>query len=725
MSISGGDSGTIPDNVKKTIQSIREITGKQHSDEDVYSVLQECSMDPDDTAQKLLYLGCDWLRRKGGKEKVLALIHFMKSRGNVIGERGLKEEELGVVEETIQRLPAVIAADCFSDAVGGRNVATRRENGVFHMTGRSASKSSHFVQKKNNTAANPGTNDLTTTSCDSSTLSNRSSIPRRGLQLPAAASGGGSSALSVTTDAFLPPAACPPAPLQVSVMLSKEQKSTTFFNGLLASNTATSVSGSISSSSDPISAPSMTRNPGPVCRIKREEGSQQKAAEQNNIQGNKKNSLSKSKAVGKNQLSESLQPSTLSSYNDSLVVRSSANDSHSSEELTESLKILSEDAQAKVSPQSPPEPSITNGHVKFPNHFKVPEALKNGLTFGSFESNSGPGKEYINGCLTFGSFDSNSGSETKLSHSIDGDINSTLVELAHSTAENARPDSNDSGLSPMQVDHSYQPEPPQLVLEKVLISEDNVAPSVDSKVVQSEQDEMLLPECHQSPTIQIAPNYGLGIMPPLQAAHLVPFVGHETQASDVSQRSGFAPSPGNAFLAPAPAAAGVKFPVPPPQFKSGTTARNPTPVAPPTLYGSYGSSPMGFNPGPAVSSGSSVGNDDQSASQLKERNIYTTGSLSTASSWIPPPGQDLSSLQLSSLYHLHPQGQHLTFSPPQAGHGTFPGIYPPVQTMAAPSTANQLTQQPQAMPATVEPVVPPSDPYQQSQLTQINWNSNY
>ena len=98
---------------------------------------------------------------------------------------------------------------------------------------------------------------------------------------------------------------------------------------------------------------------------------------------------------------------------------------------------------------------------------------------------------------------------------------------------------------------------------------------------------------------------------------------------------------------------------------------------------------------------------------------------SEVSSWIPPPGQDISSLQLSSLYHLHPQGQHLTFSPPQAGHGTFPGIYPPVQTMAAPSTANHLTQQRQAMSATVEPVVPPSDPYQQSQLTQINWNSNY
>ncbi|KAJ6886223.1 GBF-interacting protein 1-like isoform X2 [Populus alba x Populus x berolinensis] len=656
MSDSGGNSITIPDNVKKTIQSIREITEKKHSDEDVYSVLQECYMDPDDTAQKLLYLDtfhevkrkCDW--RKGTQGR---------------GARGGQGN--------------------FSDAVGGRNVA--RENGVVRMTDRSALNSLHSVQKKNNTAMNPVTKDLTTTSCDPSTLSTRSSIRSHGPQLRAA----GSSAHTVKSDAFLPPAACPPLPVQVSVsvMLSKEQKSTTFFNGLPASTTLASVS----SSSDPILAPSMTRNPGAVGTIKREVGCQRKAAEQNNIQGNKKISQSKSKAVGKNQLSESLQPSTLSTYNDSLVVRSSANDSHSSEELAKSLKtVLSEDAQAKVSSQLLPEPSITNGHVKFPYHFKVPEALKSGLTFGSFESNSGPGKEYINGGLTFGSFDSNSGPETKCSNAIDGDINSTLaVELTHSTVENARPSSNDSGSLPMQVDHSYQPESPQPVLEKVLISEDNDALGADSKVVQSKQDAMLLPECHQNSTVQISPSYGFGIMPPLQAAHPVPFEGHETQAPDVSQLSGFVgensmatstsslsqsmhhsvaaslhpllfrppyppnylqyghcfnpyflppmhqflshnglpqqPSTGNAFLPPAPAAPGVRFPFPLPQFKPGTTARNPTPVALPTLYGSYGSSPMGFNPGPAVSSGSSAGNHDLSAFQLKERNIYSTGSL--------------------------------------------------------------------------------------------------
>lgn len=88
-------------------------------------------------------------------------------------------------------------------------------------------------------------------------------------------------------------------------------------------------------------------------------------------------------------------------------------------------------------------------------------------------------------------------------------------------------------------------------------------------------------------------------------------------------------------------------------------------------------------------------------------------------------GQDLSSLQLNSLYHLHSQGQHLAFSPPQAGHGPFSGIYPPVQAMAAPSTVNPLLQQSQAMSAAVETVGPPSVAYQQPQLGQVNWNSSY
>ena len=63
-------------------------------------------------------------------------------------------------------------------------------------------------------------------------------------------------------------------------------------------------------------------------------------------------------------------------------------------------------------------------------------------------------------------------------------------------------------------------------------------------------------------------------------------------------------------VAPVP---GVKFPLP--QFKAGTSSANSTPVGIQTLYGSFGSSPIGFNPGPAVTSSTAASNEDLSAFQ--------------------------------------------------------------------------------------------------------------
>lgn len=53
---SGGSRVSIPGSVKKTIQNIKEITDK-HNDEDIYAVLKECAMDPNETIHKLLNLG--------------------------------------------------------------------------------------------------------------------------------------------------------------------------------------------------------------------------------------------------------------------------------------------------------------------------------------------------------------------------------------------------------------------------------------------------------------------------------------------------------------------------------------------------------------------------------------------------------------------------------------------------------------------------------------------
>ena len=52
----GGSRVLIPNNVRRMIQDIKEIAGK-HSDDDIYAMLKDCNMDPNETAQKLLYIG--------------------------------------------------------------------------------------------------------------------------------------------------------------------------------------------------------------------------------------------------------------------------------------------------------------------------------------------------------------------------------------------------------------------------------------------------------------------------------------------------------------------------------------------------------------------------------------------------------------------------------------------------------------------------------------------
>lgn len=47
---------SIPAAVRRTIQNIKEIAGG-HTDEEVYAVLRECNMDPNETTDRLLNQG--------------------------------------------------------------------------------------------------------------------------------------------------------------------------------------------------------------------------------------------------------------------------------------------------------------------------------------------------------------------------------------------------------------------------------------------------------------------------------------------------------------------------------------------------------------------------------------------------------------------------------------------------------------------------------------------
>ncbi|GAV68446.1 DUF1296 domain-containing protein [Cephalotus follicularis] len=184
------------------------------------------------------------------------------------------------------------------------------------------------------------------------------------------------------------------------------------------------------------------------------------------------------------------------------------------------------------------------------------------------------------------------------------------------------------------------------------------------------------------------------------------------------------PQTGNMYPAPpAGAATGVKYSLP--QYKQGSNTGNSAHISMPSGYGPYGSSQAGYNPSSVGAAGNSTANEDLGASQFKESNIYMTGQQSEGSAvWIAAPGRDISSLPASSFYNLPPQGQHVTFAPTQAGHGTFASIYHPAQAVTA-ATVHPLLQQSQTMAGAVDIVGPAASVYQQPQHAQINWPSNY
>ncbi|XP_023741655.1 GBF-interacting protein 1 [Lactuca sativa] len=157
---------------------------------------------------------------------------------------------------------------------------------------------------------------------------------------------------------------------------------------------------------------------------------------------------------------------------------------------------------------------------------------------------------------------------------------------------------------------------------------------------------------------------------------------------------------------PGPPVATGKYPGQ--QYKPGGNSGNPG-----QGYGHFGS----------TQGGNSASNEDLGGPQFKESNVYVTGQQTENQGvWIATaPGRDIS----GSFYNL-PQGGQVAYTPTQP---TFASIYhhpaPPVTT----TSLHPLLHQPQTMAGGVDMVGPTSNMYQQQQPppqpTQINWPNNY
>ncbi|KAG2678286.1 hypothetical protein I3760_12G137000 [Carya illinoinensis] len=753
--VGGGGGGgrvstSIPSHVRRTIHDIREITGKQHSDDEIYAVLKECSMDPDETAQKLLYLDT---------------FHEVKRR------RDRRKENLSNRKSEGSRFMHGRLARGGQDYSGGRNVAAREENGISHNTERGRSMPSTFsiAQKTGKNAASLLKKASSVIPNGPRSLSNGNS--HNGISSHSSVGGltnvpKESSAVDMNKSGGAPPnyaavaAFCPTGPAEVI----KQVKSTSDSDQLSPSAAPVTVSSACSSGLDPVLMPALSHNPSAVYATEHL-GSQRLAAEPNHLQGKKdvpqdvrdlelsknekrasqdvssiheKESPEKSTAVQTNIVSQSFLPSSVS--DNSLAISSSDSASCSTQEFDVPRGVISSKVATTIVEVISPSPDELNVNfrprVTFPNHFWVSEELKNGLTFGNFDSNTGLNLESVGGIGG-------------------GNNSSSAVESSQGIYEIAKEPSSNQIVSSNAHDNfpDHEESLPQPVLGKVNPSEANV-PSAGSKDDELKQKISSPPE-GPNPTVQNAPNYNLGLVSTMLGSQLVHFEGSESQAQETSRYSNLSanspavssrtptpplqssvipqsvpvlrqpyphnfipyghyyhpfymphlpqylshigfpqqPSTGNVYLTPAPAAhAGVKSSLP--QLKPEANA--------------------------AVTSGSSAGVEDLATSQLKENHIYTTGPLSEVSAvWIP--SQDISSLPVNSSYNFSPHGQHMSFSPAQASHGAFNGIYAG-QTLAASST---LLQQSQALAGAVETGGPPSGVFQQPQHAQMNWISNF
>ncbi|KAI6690771.1 hypothetical protein NL676_027599 [Syzygium grande] len=766
MSGGGGGGGggssrvSIPADVRKMIQNIKEITGKQHSDEDVYAMLKDCSMDPDETAQKLLFQDTYHevkSRRERRKESTNGRSPESKSTTDTQGRgaRGNRHPRSNYVSSG-----------------GGRNMLLQRDKRASNSVERVPNPMPPQMNK--NTAASRAAKASNVVPNGTSHLSNGLSAQVHAPNSSVNGSPGGpdvKSAMDLNTEGSLPPIFSTAenklgnsVVVSDSVTMAEEGKSAMMPDQLLVSATSASAS-DISSVSDPVLAPSVPWKLG-ADSINNEKASDEMVPVGST---SKEKSLDSVVEFSQGHLAQLPPTSMLTRSGTPMTKSSSKDDDYSQLEACDPLEVVASKValdKSKASSHSLSMSSLSDGqHVIFPNHFQVSEAFKNSLTFGSFDACLGGRTEIIDASGTVGDDKSSLGVESSQGSDV--------------TVQESSPSNQIGNLA-------EHPGASALALEHVQPSLENKVLSLSNSMFdQAKQN--LSSEAPQDPVAQDVPgNNSFGLMPSILGSQFVQLEGPEVQARDVSRPSNFMngnatalsspspattptpqstvavspqpvpifrqpypvnyfpyghyippyymppmhqfighngftqqPSAGNLYLPPAVTAQGIKYSFP--SFKPGSTA---PPVGIPSGYAAYGSTPIGYNPSPAVTSGTSTVNEDHVTNQLKESHPYSTAQPNEGSAvWIPPViGQDLSSLQVNPLFSL-PQGPHVTFSPAQAGHGAF-GMHQPTQTMAAAPTVHPLLQQSQS--GSVETAGLPTGAYQHApHNAQINWNANF
>ncbi|KAF6153826.1 hypothetical protein GIB67_001059 [Kingdonia uniflora] len=424
----------IPQNALKIIENIKEIAG-DHSNDEVYAMLKECSMDPNETAQKLM-LQDTFHEVKRKREKRRENVNNREStdsrwRPGPQGRGG--RSSTGI-------FPRFTA----HDARGGRNISGGKEN--------EGSKGlERVVITPPSVPSYPGKEIKATATLSSSTtvVNNGPTGVTYGYASESSARKVSSPEKITLIDAETLKSASRPSPAP-----HDKETSPSAPNHVESPD---SVLGVYSSASDPVLVPSLdSRLPGAVGTIKREVKSQRTAidshttvsAESNLVScdainsgisspviekaaSEVENATNKPQGGERSQSSESTHSISPSSHGGNSTSRPSSNYGTRSQQLIGSQKAVGPGKEWK--PKSASQNSaLASGtdviseivpitvelspasieatlklqkkledlrfancqHVIIPNHLQVPEAERNGLSFGSFDASFGFGRSY-------------------------------------------------------------------------------------------------------------------------------------------------------------------------------------------------------------------------------------------------------------------------------------------------------------------------------------------
>ncbi|CAL9104512.1 unnamed protein product [Musa textilis] len=574
----GGSRVSIPAGVRPTIQNIKEIAGN-HSDEEIYAMLKECSMDPNETAQKLLLQDpFHEVKRKRDRRK-----ENVREPADPRWRAGLQGRGGRGGRGNYSSRPVL------SDAAAGRNLTSGKVNGVNQGSDKGITSSSSNTPDTEVKSANSilssisgptdGPNNIDhPISSQRSYVSGVSGIAPREQSFGVVTTKTGTARLSPTDVKSTPTG---------GHSLPDSDKSS-------PNKAAAPVSEVYVPTSDPVLAPSLdAHNPAELENIKWVTGIQHSVVEtvtshagSQHISGSNLSYMSgkcssmsspymhgkvpmKPHESGSNELSEKSQVAP-SSFSTATGSRPSSTYSNRSQQLSglqkapvpnkewkpKSTPVIASQASemteipdvpvaAEAVAESLPAPcSVASEvtalklekkleelklsdrkHVIIPNHLQVSESERHGLSFGSFDPNFELNISFANG---------------PAKDRIDTPVSDSSQETEETTEQPSL--STHTTSSAAQDDFINHPQSPEQVSDNYSSNEAGIPSSISAAAEydQSQKEAALVPDGLQNSVVQSAPSYpSLGLVPQVLGNQLGQFESSEHQAQDTSRFPSF------------------------------------------------------------------------------------------------------------------------------------------------------------------------------------------